>query len=105
MDNWLKYMKQAELQDLQFKLSQRPWTPPTEDQVDRMLKEIRAAQTERSKAPDVMEIIHQGEALKDKKIAEAKFEEAGLIRDLLQALKSAMRRESSSTKASAPAAP
>lgn len=49
MSNWLKYMKQEELQELQFNLSQDPWKPPTRDQVDRMLKEIRTAQTERSK--------------------------------------------------------
>jgi hypothetical protein len=50
MKNWLHYMTQKEIQDLQFDLEQSPWTPPTQDQVDRMLKEIRAAQTERAKA-------------------------------------------------------
>jgi hypothetical protein len=87
MKNWLKYMRQEELQDLQFKLSQRPWTPPTEDQVDRMLKEIRAAQTERSKAPDVGELIRQAEILKDRKMEEMKFAEAAEFRDLIRVLK------------------
>jgi hypothetical protein len=50
MKNWLYYMTQKEIQDLQFDLGHSPWTPPTQDQVDRMLKEIRTAQTERAKA-------------------------------------------------------
>lgn len=51
MINWLYYVKQQELQDLQFNLDRDPWVPPTKDQVDRMLKEIRTAQTERAKVP------------------------------------------------------
>lgn len=48
MINWMKYMKQQELVDLQIGLDKDPWVPPTKDQVDRMLKEIRTAQSERA---------------------------------------------------------
>lgn len=50
MINWMKYMKQEELVDLQIGLDKDPWAPPTKDQVDRMLKEIRTAQSERAAA-------------------------------------------------------
>ena len=50
MINWMKYMKQQELVDLQIGLDKDPWVPPTKDQVDRMLKEIRTAQSERAAA-------------------------------------------------------
>lgn len=48
MINWMKYVKQEELVDLQIGLDKDPWVPPTKDQVDRMLKEIRTAQSERA---------------------------------------------------------
>lgn len=48
MRNWLRYMAQEEMTALQHSLSVSPWTPPTRDQVERMLQEIRTAQTERS---------------------------------------------------------
>lgn len=48
MKDWLKYMKQEEIIDLQIKLDKDPWEPPNQDTVMRMLQEIRAAQTERA---------------------------------------------------------
>lgn len=50
MINWMKYVKQEELVELQIGLDKNPWVPPTKDQVDRMLKEIRTAQSERAAA-------------------------------------------------------